>query len=136
MAGVRLGYGVCSDTGLMRSLINTGQPWSVSTIAQQAGVAALKEEQYVEDSLKFINTERSWLMNELGRLGIKVYPSKANYVFFHTPHLHFAEKLANQGIFIRDCSNYKGLEKGYYRTAVRLREENVKLLKAINNILA
>ena len=39
-----------------------------------------------------------------------------------------------QGISIRDCSNYVGLGEGYYRVAVRTKEENKKLLDALDAI--
>ena len=34
-------------------------------------------------------------------------------------------------ILIRDCSNYRGLVEGYYRVAIRLHDENVKLIEAM-----
>ena len=40
-----------------------------------------------------------------------------------------------QGILIRDCSNYRGLEPGYFRVAVRTRQENRELLQILKIIL-
>ena len=45
------------------------------------------------------------------------------------------KKLEKYGILIRDCSNYNGLEKGYYRTAVKKHEDNVKLINALKEII-
>jgi threonine-phosphate decarboxylase len=45
-------------------------------------------------------------------------------------------KLAKNGILIRDCSNFRGLEEGkFIRVAVRTRKENIKLLKELKLIL-
>ena len=45
------------------------------------------------------------------------------------------DQLAKKGILIRDCSNFRGLEKGkFIRVAVRTRKENIKLLKEIKSI--
>ena len=41
------------------------------------------------------------------------------------------ELLLEKGILIRDCSNFRGLQKGFYRIAIKSREENGILLKAI-----
>ena len=45
-----------------------------------------------------------------------------------------AKELLKKGILIRDCSNYRGLSGGYYRIAVRRREENERLLAALAQV--
>ena len=45
------------------------------------------------------------------------------------------ERLLEKKILIRDCANFAGLSKGYYRIAVRTREENEKLWKAIGECI-
>ena len=49
--GVRLGYGFCSDRKVLDRMEAVTQPWNVSTMAQQAGMAALKESEYVETGI-------------------------------------------------------------------------------------
>ena len=44
------------------------------------------------------------------------------------------EKCLDKGILIRDCSNYTGLSKGYYRVAVKMPQENDRLLKALGEL--
>ena len=44
------------------------------------------------------------------------------------------EKLLEKGILIRDCRNFRGLGKGFYRIAVKTRKENEILLEAIGDI--
>ena len=43
------------------------------------------------------------------------------------------EKLLEKGILIRDCRNFRGLGKGFYRVAVKTRKENEILLEAIGD---
>ena len=45
------------------------------------------------------------------------------------------EKIRQEGFLIRDCSNYHGLEEGFYRIAVRLPEENTEFLEALQRVL-
>ena len=85
MAGLRLGYGLCADGELMERLKQVRQPWSVSSVAQAAGLAALGETGYVRASTEAIARERRWLSGELTRLGLTVYGSEANYIFFRDP---------------------------------------------------
>ena len=134
MAGVRLGYCLCANPEIMEALDRVRQPWNLSNLAQAAGVAALRERQYVEDSLAVIEAERIRLIGALEPLGLTVYGSKANYIFFKGDEDLYEKALA-RGILIRDCSNYVGLEKGYYRIAVRLQAENDGLIKTFNEMI-
>ncbi|MCC8180934.1 MAG: aminotransferase class I/II-fold pyridoxal phosphate-dependent enzyme, partial [Planctomycetes bacterium] len=134
MAGIRLGYGISSNARLIEALHRAGQPWSVSSIAQAAGVAALEEDGYVEESLALIRKEKTWLHSKLAELGQEVIGGDANYLFFHSSLPDLAAALADRGILIRDCGNFPGLGKGYYRIAVRTRRENELLIEAVRAV--
>lgn len=133
MAGLRLGYGISADAELLDAMAQRLQPWNVSIPAQEAGVAALGENAYVEKAKKIVKQEKGYLIRELRKLGYQVYDSCANYIFFKgESDLH--KKLLQEQVMIRDCSNYPGLTGGYYRIAVRLHQENERLLEAIRKV--
>ncbi len=135
MAGLRLGYGICSNLEFLQKMADCSQPWSVSIPAQFAGRAALKETAYVETSMKLLREERGFLKQELKKLGFRVFDSQANYIFFQAmPGLKQA--CAERGILIRDCSNYVGLKPGYFRICVKQQEENLKLLTVLKEAAA
>jgi threonine-phosphate decarboxylase len=133
MPGLRLGYGICANEEILKHMKEVSQPWNVSIPAQLAGIAALKEEDYVVESLKLIGKEKNYLRKELGKLSYKIYGSRANYLFFHTYPGLYAICL-KKGILIRDCSNYLGLKEGYYRIAVKQHEENEQLIKVLREV--
>lgn len=135
MAGVRLGYGLCGNPELLEQMEEMVQPWNVSSLAQAAGIAALKETDYVEKGRRMVFREKTYLIEEMGKLGLKIYPSEANYIFFHGPETLFQDCVERK-VLIRDCGNYEGLEQGYYRVAVKRHEENEKLVYALEEILA
>lgn len=135
MAGIRLGYGLTGNEVLLEQMERCVQPWNISTIAQACGMAALQENEYVERGRRIIFQERDYLKNEMSRLGLKVYDSRANYLFFHGPYDLF-ERCIQKKILIRDCSNYEGLMPGYYRIAVKLHEDNVRLIQALQEVLS
>ena len=133
MAGVRLGYCLCSDPALLEKMSHTVPPWNVSTLAQAAGVAALQERAFLQKTRALIPVERQWLKGQLEALGFWVCTSRANYLLFQgRPDLR--EQLRKQGIAIRSCGNYHGLEQGWYRIAVRLHEENERLIQAMKEV--
>ena len=133
MPGLRLGYALCGDTELLDRMRLCGPDWAVSNIAQDAGIAALKNgREYIEKSCEYLKKERIYVMNELEYAKFTVYPSYANFIFFHCPcDVGLYGELRKKGIIIRDCSNFKGLEQGYYRTAVLTAEKNKLLAEAI-----
>lgn len=135
MAGVRLGYGLCADRALLEKMGEVTQPWNVSAMAQAAGLAALKEEEYVEAGRKLVFAEAEYLKREMKSLGLTVFPSQANYIFFKGPESLF-DSCVEKGFLIRDCSNYPGLCKGYYRIAVKKHDVNERLIEAFREILA
>lgn len=128
--GLRLGYGICQNKELLEKMEQAVQPWNVSVPAQAAGIAALEEDAYVRRAKVLIWEEKAYLRKELIRLGMKCYASEANYIFFRGEK-GMCEGCRRQGILIRDCQNYPGLSEGFYRVAVRTRNENKKLIEGI-----
>lgn len=135
MAGLRLGYGLSSDTTLIARMKQVTQPWNVSTPAQYAGVAALKEKEFVIRTRELIARERTFLKTELKKLGLNVYGSRANYIFFEGPN-DLYERFLERFVLIRSCKNYRGLNGHYYRIAVKNHEENSTFIQLLKEILA
>lgn len=136
MAGIRLGYCLTSNEDVIDKCRENGQDWSVSTLAQAAGLSALDEEDYLTRSKEYIKRERSYLLQNLHKLGFKVYGSEANYIFFVAKNLpRLAEKLEKDGFLIRKCANYHNLDEHYYRIAVRATSQNKLLIKAVRKLL-
>lgn len=136
--GVRLGYAVCS--GFPAARIRRELPeWNLSVFAQYAGRAALEAAAggtsgYLTASVEMIAREREFLSAELEKLGLRVFPSDANYILFQSRDRELHQNLLDKGILIRDCRDYHGLTAGFYRTAVRTRRENAALLRCLRNI--
>ena len=135
MAGVRLGYCLCSDENRLARMQTAGQPWAVSSLAQAAGIAALDETAYVEQVRTLIKTQRPMLADGLRALGLRVIEGKANYLLFRAPET-LGDALKQKGAVLRSCGNYSGLDAGWYRTAVRTEAENQQLLALLREVLA
>ncbi len=133
MAGLRLGYAVFGSKDMYYSTLEQGQFWSVSAVAQAAGLAALDETEYVRKAVALISSERQYLSEELRKFGFTVYPSDTNFILFRCG-IRLYELLLDKGILIRNCDNFDGLGEGYFRIAVRLHEENEALIKAIEKV--
>ncbi len=134
LAGIRLGYCLCSDTALLSKMAGTVQPWNVSVIAQAAAAAILKEREYLTRTKALLRTERDWLKTSLEGLGFRVCHSDCNFLLFHGP-AGLDRKLRKEGIAIRNCESFIGLGPGWDRIAVRMHEENETLIRTIRNVL-
>lgn len=132
--GIRLGYGLCGNPKLLERMQSQVQPWNISCLAMAAGIAALRESEYVEEGRQMVSKERVFLQKALSDLGLRVYPSETNYLFFEGPEDLF-EACAENGILIRDCSNFHGLKKGFYRAAIRRHPDNQELIRVLTHIL-
>ena len=137
MAGLRLGYALCADTALLERMSAGGPPWSVSTPAQAAGLAALTQcPHWPEKARAFLEGERPALAAGLSALGLDVVPGQANYLLFRAAGAaDLKEKMVAQGVLIRSCANYHGLGEDWYRVCVGQAEQNRRLLAALREVL-
>jgi len=138
--GLRLGYGVV-DEKLVRAMEFARDPWSINYLAQLAGELVFGDENYYNLSREKIKQERDYLYQELRKIkDIKVYKPTANYIFIDIARSKYnsgqlTELLAQEGLLIRDCQSYHGLEKDFIRIAVRSRKDNLVLLKKLRELL-
>ncbi|MCD6508334.1 threonine-phosphate decarboxylase [Candidatus Poribacteria bacterium] len=135
--GLRLGYSVSSQR-IAAILTAQIERWSVNRLAQIAGEVILEMDGFVEMSRSFICSERAFLFSEISKIeGFTPFPSHANFLLVRSDHLRSGSlqmKLLEKGIFIRNCSNFKGLDDRFFRVAVRRREENLRLISALREV--
>lgn len=138
--GIRLGYIV----GMPRSLSALRRlqvPWSVNSLAQLIGEAVLNESDFASRTLEWLKQERPWLTAQLQAIGFEVFPSTANYLLLRIPReaglsaSMLQLEMGKQGVLIRDASRFPGLDHTYVRVAVKLREHNELLLKALRQCI-
>lgn len=138
--GLRLGY-AAAHPSLIGRMKRKQVTWSVNGLALEAGEACLHETEYERQTRSLIEAERRFLSESISvRFGWQVWPGRANFLLVRLPAaLQAADlqyRLGRKGILIRDCSMYPGLTPHDFRIAVRTREENERLLQAMQDVLA
>ena len=137
MAGLRIGYGFCTDPGLIERMEENWQPWSVSIPAQEAGLAALSDERipFLKKMRELVEKERKVLSDGLTKVGFTVFHSEANFLLFKDfkteQESWLYEFFLEHGILIRSCKNYRELDSRFYRICVRTHEENLEFLEIL-----
>lgn len=136
MAGLRLGYAVCSDTQTADMISGALAPWSVSCAAQAAGQAVLRDTRYAENVRRVTARERQFLCSALDTRGIPYIRGNANFLLCRSPEGgDIAAQLLAHGILVRSCADFAGLDSRWFRIAVRRRRDNKKLINALTRIL-
>ena len=133
MAGLRLGV-LLGDAALLARIAPYGAQWSVSTVAQRCGVAALANEDWIPHTRQFIRIERQRMTAALASPGLTVYPSDANFLLLRTP-IPLAQPLQQRGLWVRKCHNFTGLDDCFIRIGIQTPAENHLLIQSIQEVL-
>jgi len=139
MPGIRLGYGLATES-LIDSLQTVRQPWSINSLAGCATLAAFKDTAFIENTKRTIAEERTRFAEMLGEIGgLHVFPSVTNFLLVKIllkkiTATTLKEELAKQGLLIRDCSTFMGLDNRYFRVTVRANEDNSTLARAMKKV--
>jgi threonine-phosphate decarboxylase len=133
LAGVRLGYAVGAEP-VIEALRRVQPPWSVSAVAQAAGLAALSDPAHRAGSLQLLQEAKGELVAGLARLGLRPVPSVVPFFLVRVGNgADFRGALLKRRILVRDCASF-GLPE-YVRISTRRPEENERLLTAIREVL-
>ena len=140
LTGLRIGYGITSKE-IAEVLHCTKIPWNVNCLAQTAAAIAIKDETHLQITQELIKTEKTWLQTQLSRIQtFRFSPPDANFFFIDIEQTGLTanalkHKMLKQGILIRDCSNFVGLNEFYIRVAVKTRDQNLRLIEAFKKAL-
>ncbi len=135
LANLRIGYAIMHPD-LRREFMKVSTPFPLSNIAIIAAISALKDREYMENTVRMILAERRRLEKKLKSF-FRVYPSEANFIYVESEHYSSTELsnlLERRGIIVRDCSNFRGCSKHSLRISVGKREENDMLIEALEEI--
>ncbi|NIC07396.1 threonine-phosphate decarboxylase [Halomonas sp. DX6] len=134
--GLRLGY-VMGDGSAVEQIARLQLPWSVNSVAAGLVEPLLEDQGYLQRAQSWLDGERPWLQGELETLGLRVVPSRTNFLLLQDdgarPMSALLEHLARCGVLARHTYNFTGLEGAWLRVAVRTRQENTQLLEAITH---
>lgn len=131
LAGLRLGYAVAAKE-IISILKRVRPPWNVSSVAQKAGIFALKNDVYLEECAMKIQEAKEYLKKELKSLGLTSTPSPTNFFLVKVDNAtRFRQSLLERSILVRDCTSF-GLPS-YIRLAPRTLNECQRLIEAIKD---
>jgi threonine-phosphate decarboxylase len=122
LAGLRLGY-LMAHKDMLYSFSYLGEPWSVNTMAQAAGVFCLRQTGYMDKAREVVPAWREEMVRVLTGMGLEVMESQTNLVLAKMPADgpradQVSAACAEQGVLVRDCANFVGCSPGHLRLTV------------------
>ncbi len=137
LAGIRIGYGFAHQD-LVANLLKVKLPFEPSTLAQQAGIAALSDKEFLHHSLELNARGLRFLTSGLREIGFSPVPSEANFVMVPLPDEAQAQRLTvellRSGIIIRPLKAF-GLP-ACIRISTGTDEENQIFLDTVKKVCA
>jgi len=140
IAGLRLGYAL-ADADTLSDFAPLGQPWSVNTLAQAAGVFCLEQDEYAQKTRESMDRWRQEQAAALDKLGLGPLPGVANYLLCRLPGdgptaAQVAAYTAQQGVLVRPAASFVGCDEHHLRVAVTTSQEQERLLAALQPALS
>lgn len=138
MAGTHVGFAVASKDIIedMNKIKFSFNPFNMNSITMVAGIASMKDEEYLKECVGKTIEVRENTKIELEKLGFHVIPSKANFLFIYHDTIESKEickKLKEQGILTRHFSDER-LYK-YLRITMGTKSEMEVVLITMKEIL-
>jgi histidinol-phosphate aminotransferase len=139
MAGARLGYCV-APSWMLPEFEKVVLPYHLDSVKQIAGRVALRFYGDMEERIAKLGAERDRITEALTLMGLDVWPSQANFIMFRTTPCSLGgdyvwQRLVDQSVLIRNCSNWPGLAD-CLRVTLGTENENNIFLEALKEALA
>lgn len=135
LAGLRLGYG-CGDPELFRYFGRVRNSFSISVVAEAAGLAAIRDETHIRKTVENNACGAAWLMPHFAELGLRAVETSANFIYFEVDEdaNGFAKRMQAEGIIVRSLVPW-GIPKGI-RVSIGTPAQNERFVSALRKVLS
>jgi histidinol-phosphate aminotransferase len=134
LAGLRIGYGIAHPE-LIQYFSRVKVVFSVSAIAEAAGLAAMQDMAHVEKTMRNNVEGAKYLTAKLAELGFKTQQTWANFIYAEIGEdsVALARRLQEEGVIIRPLSGWGA--KTAIRVSVGTPEENERFVAAMKKVM-
>jgi threonine-phosphate decarboxylase len=139
LAGLRLGYSI-SHPSMEKKISHNNITWNINGLAQLAGITALDNLSHLRKARKIISGERELMYARINHnlSSFSAIKSDVNFYLIRLSHGHCRKirdlLLKKNGILVRECSDFKGMNDKYIRVAVKTHDENLALFDALESL--
>ena len=135
LAGLRLGY-ACGHPELLQYFARLRNAFSVSVVAEAAGLAAIRDEAHIRRTVENNAAGAAWLMERFAEVACRAVPTSANFVYFEVDEDAdtFAGRMQAEGVIVRSLVPW-GIPNGI-RVTIGTPDQNEMFFKALKKVAA
>lgn len=133
LASLRVGYMVASEE-IISYINRLRAPFNVNHLAQVAAATALKDQDFVQQTVALNRAGKQQICQALAQMNISFIPSEGNFVCVQFGHDAMAlnQRLLKQGVIVRPVANY-GLTE-FLRVSIGNHQENQHFIDALHRV--
>jgi len=133
LAGLRIGYAY-TTAELANYVRQLYKPFLINIIALEAGIAALKDTDFLEATVQLVQTEKKYLYKSFDEMGIDYWKTQGNFILIKSPidEYEFENKMFEEGVMVRPVANFGA--PGCIRITIGTHEDNIACVAALRKI--
>ena len=134
LAGIRLGY-ACGDPELLRYFARVRNSFSISVVAEAAGLAAIRDEQHIRKTVENNAVGAIWMMQRFAEVGIRAVPPSANFIYFTVDEdaNDFTSRMQAEGVIVRSLVPW-GIPNAV-RVSIGTPDQNATFFRALKKVM-
>lgn len=134
LAGVRLGY-ACGNPELLRYFARVRNSFSVSVVAEAAGLAAIRDASHIRKTVENNAAGAAWLLERFKELGVKAIPTNANFIYFTVDEdaNAFSKRMQAEGVIVRSLVPWGA--PNAIRVSIGTAEQNETFFRALKKLV-
>lgn len=131
MAGIRTGY-LLANEELVKTVEKVRPPYNLNSISAFLATKALQQKDKMLVYVNQVKKEREKVYKSLLDMGVKAYPSGANFIFFYCDDKDLEDKLVKEDVLIR---KFGGKLDNHYRVTIGTNNENNAFVEAMKKLV-
>ncbi|HKD80468.1 MAG TPA: histidinol-phosphate transaminase [Candidatus Angelobacter sp.] len=133
LAGIRLGY-ACGEPELLRYFGKVRNSFSISVLAEAAGLAAIRDEAHIRRTVENNAAGAGWLMERFAEMGVRAVATSANFIYFKIDEdgNAFAKRMQSEGVIVRSLVPW-GIPNAI-RVSIGTPEQNEAFIRALKKV--
>ncbi len=133
LAGMRVGYCYSSEK-IISYIKQLSKPFIINKLSSAAAIAALEDRDFINEVVRTVHEERSYIYAELDRLDISYTPSQANFYLIEPPMAAavFIDHMMSEGVMVRPADNFGA--PGKVRISIGDHEANLAVIAALSSL--
>jgi histidinol-phosphate aminotransferase len=134
LAGIRLGY-ACGHPELLRYFAKVRNSFSISVVAEAAGLAAIRDESHIRKTVENNAAGANWLMERFAEISIRATPTSANFIYFTIEEDGdaFARRMQAEGVIVRSLVPW-GIPNAI-RVSIGTPEQNETFVRVLKKVV-